>query len=171
MTYPYGGPPDGGYESRYPSGGVPAQPYPASGSFAAQPYQGLGLGAPQPQPQPPQQPPAKKNGTVLALSVALIVFLGVAGTFTALYFVESGHHNQTTTQLQSREKDLADANNARRDAQDKLKAAEQARDTAQGQVTELTKCRDAARTLIDAAGANKASLSAEIDAMFRQCGR
>src|SRR5690242_16449044 len=112
MTYPtYGGQENygGGYDPGPPSGGLPAQGYP-SGPFPTQTY-----GAP-----PPLPPKPRRGNTMVALVVALVVLVGLAGTFTTLWLIESGNHRQTSSDLQNKEKELADSNSARKATQDKL---------------------------------------------------
>jgi uncharacterized protein HemX len=182
MTYPpYGGQGSyGGYEPRPPTGYQPTQSYPVSGPLPTQGYPGSG---PLPAQQPysgvgtPEPPKPKRNGTMAAMLVAVIVLVALAGTFTALYFVESGKRSDTSAALEAKEKELTDAEAARKSAQDKagesdrkLKDAEKARDEAKAEVADLTSCRDAARKLINAARAQKADLKAEIDGMFTECG-
>jgi uncharacterized protein HemX len=173
MTYPpYGGQENyGGYRPGPPSGDLPAQRFPTSGPFPAQPPS---YGLPSTQ-QPPPPPPAK-NRTVTILSIAVVVLVVVAGLFTVLYIMESGSHNDTAATLQTKERELNDANNGRKSTQAKLdetdgslKDAEKARDEAKDQVTELTKCRDAAKAFMDAVAANKADVGAEVRDMIELC--
>jgi hypothetical protein len=165
MTYPTYGSPDnyGGYQAKPPTQGLPAPGYHPSGPFPSQQPYGSG-----PLPQPPRP---KRNNTMVALTIALVLFVGLSATFTALWLIESGHHHQTSASLDSKEKELSDARRISQDTDHKLKDAEKARDDAQGQVTELTKCRDAARALMDAVDKKKEDIAPEVDAMYRQCGR
>jgi len=125
MTYPAPGQP-----------GQPGQPYPGPGSQ-----------------QPAPSSPPKRTGVVV-LAIVAVLMLGAAATFGALWYMERDDHKQTTEQLASKEKELADEKQAHEDTKDQLSAAEKAKTDAESKVTALTPCADAGKELARLAIAN-----------------
>jgi hypothetical protein len=139
----------------YPEPGQPGQPFPAQGIQ-----------------QPPPSRPPKRTGVVV-LTIVAVLMLGAAATFGTLWFLERDDHKQTTEQLSSRDKELADEKKAHEDTKSQMSDAEKAKADAESEVAALTPCAEAGRELARLAVANASEEEATQagTALVLACGR
>jgi septal ring factor EnvC (AmiA/AmiB activator) len=87
-------------------------------------------------------------------AVVAVLFLGAAATFGTLWYLERDNHQQTSEQLSTKEKELADEQKAHDETTSQLSAAEKAKTDAEAKVTALTSCADAGKKIARLALAN-----------------
>jgi hypothetical protein len=81
------------------------------------------------------------------LIIVVVLMFGAAATFGTLWFLERDGHKQTTEQLSSKDKELADGRQAHDTTKIQLSVAERSKTDAESKVTELTPCADAGKEL------------------------
>lgn len=136
-------------------------------------YPGSGQPFPAPGSQQPAPPSPPKRTAVVVLAIIAVLMLGAAAAFGTLWFLERDDHEQTTEQLSTRDKELADEKKAHDDAKSQLSAAEKAKTDAESAVTVLTPCADAGKELARLALANASAEEATRAgaALVAACGR
>lgn len=119
---------------------------------------------------PPQQeqvvpaapvPPKPKRTGVVVIAVFTVLLFGAAGTFGTLFFLEKKHSADLSTQIEGKDREIADLGQKAKDnkdeavkASDAQKKAESALKKAEDEASRSQQCRDAARALRAAALAN-----------------
>jgi hypothetical protein len=122
--------------------GQPSQPLPYTGGFA-----------PADVPQPPPAGPPKRTAVVV-LTIVAVLMLGAAATFGTLWVLERGDHNETTQQLSTKDKQLADEKKAHDGTKTALSDSEKAKADAEVKATALTPCAEAGKQFAKLALAN-----------------
>lgn len=100
----------------------------------------------QTQPEVPAAAP-KKTGVVV-LAVLVVLLLGAAGTFGALYFVEKQNSAET---VQQKDREIADLTKKVKDADELATKASDERRKSENELKAMTACRDAARKVTETA--------------------
>lgn len=98
----------------------------------------------QPQPQP------KKTGVVV-LAVLVVLLLGAAGTFGALYFSEKSTATDLSKQVEGKDREITDLTKKVKESKDEATKAADAQKKAETEAAAAQKCRTASKTLMEAA--------------------
>jgi hypothetical protein len=109
---------------------------------------------------------------VVALTILVVLMLGAAGTFGTLWLLERGDHNETTQQLSTKDKQLADEKAAHEGTKTKLTDSEKAKADAEAKATAMTPCAEAGKQFATLAlsNASEAEATKAATAMILACG-
>lgn len=136
----------------------PVQPQPAQIQQEQQPE-----AAHAPAPVPPKQ---KKTGVVV-LTILVVLLLGAAGTFGALYFAEKKNSAET---VQQKDREIADLTKKAKDADELATKASDERRKAENEMKAMTDCRDAARKVTEAGIAqDEQKITGAVLSMMSKC--
>ncbi|MET9230514.1 hypothetical protein [Lentzea sp. NPDC003310] len=122
--------------------------------------------APAPAPAPPKP---KKTGLVV-LSLFVVLLFGAGAAFGVLFFQEKGRSAELSTQVEGKDREIADLSKKARDSKEDTDRAVAAQKKAESDVASAQKCRDAAKEIKSALVANDdAKGEAAIRSLLVEC--